>query len=114
MEDLTNHLSGKRTIRASPVEVEEAKQRLEKWNIANLPPLTTDEFTEAWKSLLASPQYNYGCHDDWFSRNCHVLECPLMREKISILFGDFTPDQSSPTTSIQSTRQPGLRQTAGS
>lgn len=92
MHRLGAYLLNFKGMRLSP-QIEEARLRLEAWNSLNSPPLQALEFESQWKSLLERPQYNYGCHDEWFTRNCNVSECPLMRSKMAILFGDFTPTE---------------------
>ena len=93
MHRLGSYLLNFRAMRKDPEQTADVRQRLEAWNAKNMPQLTPSEFEAQWKSLTVSPEYNYGCHDEWFARQCRVLECPLMRQKISILFGDFTPEE---------------------
>lgn len=95
MHILGAYLLNFRGKREDPEQVAEARRRLELWNAGNTPPLTSDEFEPQWQSLISTPQYNYGCHNEWLSRTCAVTQCPLMRSKISILFGDFTREEQA-------------------
>jgi len=107
MHVLGAYLLNFRGMRGEEAQVTEARRSLETWNADNNPPLTNDEFEAQWRSLISTPQYNYGCHNEWLTRTCKVTECALMRSKTAVLFGDFTPAELAAAEEILRGDPPG-------
>jgi len=76
-------------LRGTEEGIGQVRHILHEWNSHNSPPLESARFEEEWKGLLSETKYNYGCHDEYWSRTCDVAKCPLMKSKAPVLFGEF-------------------------
>jgi hypothetical protein len=76
-------------LRQTEEGIKQVRNILHEWNSHNSPPFDSTRFEEEWKGLLSETRYNYGCHDEYWSKSCDVAKCPLMKAKAAVLFGEF-------------------------
>lgn len=91
---LASYLLNFKGMKETDEKQQQALETLLEWNERNCPPHRVEKVKEAMFNQALKEGYNYGCDHATgiWKRRCVLQECPLRKNTLPILLGEFSED----------------------